>query len=159
MIMHFEWWHWALTGIVLVLAELALPAFVVIWFGLGALVVAALLAFWPSLTLTVQLAVWLIVAMAMLGYWFRVYRRERPATLSGRSESGLVGEMGLLTCAVAPYQHGEVRLQKPMLGSDIWPCIADIELAAGERVIVLALEGSLLKVGKVTVRKNTASQG
>ncbi len=36
--MEMEWWQWAVAGIVLVLAELAVPAFVLIWFGLGALV-------------------------------------------------------------------------------------------------------------------------
>ena len=35
-----EWWHWAVAGIVLILAELAVPAFVLVWFGLGALIVA-----------------------------------------------------------------------------------------------------------------------
>lgn len=158
MSMHFEWWHWALLGIGLILAELALPVFVAIWFGLGALAVAVLLACWPALSLTAQLAVWLVVATTMLAYWFKIYRRERPATLSGRSDSGLVGEMGLLTRAVAPYQPGAVRLQKPMLGSDVWPCIADIEISAGERVVVLALKGSLLKVGKAASRKITESQ-
>ena len=31
-----EWWHWVLGGLGLVLLELALPSFFVIWFGLGA---------------------------------------------------------------------------------------------------------------------------
>jgi hypothetical protein len=34
--MHLEWWHWIVGGIALVLAELAIPSFFVIWFGLGA---------------------------------------------------------------------------------------------------------------------------
>ena len=43
--MSFEWWHWIVLGIGLVIAELAVPAFFVIWFGLGALLVGlALLA-------------------------------------------------------------------------------------------------------------------
>ena len=37
--MDFEWWHWIVLGIALVIAELAVPAFFVIWFGLGALLV------------------------------------------------------------------------------------------------------------------------
>ncbi len=37
--MQLEWWHWAVTGILLILSELAVPAFVLVWFGLGALLV------------------------------------------------------------------------------------------------------------------------
>ena len=35
--MDFEWWHWIVLGFALVIAELAVPAFFIIWFGLGAL--------------------------------------------------------------------------------------------------------------------------
>ena len=38
--MHLEWWHWVVGGIVLILAELAIPSFFIVWFGLGALLVA-----------------------------------------------------------------------------------------------------------------------
>ncbi len=31
-----QWWHWIVGGIALVVAELAVPAFYVVWFGLGA---------------------------------------------------------------------------------------------------------------------------
>ena len=50
---------------------------------------------------------------------------------------------------VAPYGRGQVRFQKPVLGSDAWDCIADEELLAGERVKVLSVEGTLLKVGRI----------
>jgi membrane protein implicated in regulation of membrane protease activity len=64
------------------------------------------------------------------------------------SDASLIGEIGLLTREVAPFQKGEVRFQKPMLGADVWPCLADEAIAAGARVKVLTVEGSLLKVGK-----------
>lgn len=146
--MQFEWWHWAVGGILLVIAELGMPGFVLIWFGLGALLVAALLAALPETGVTAQLAVWLVVSMSLLAVWFKVFRRDAHKTRIGMSGVSLVGEIGLLTHDVAPFQKGEIRLQKPMLGSDVWPCIADVALRAGERVKVLAVEGSLLKVGK-----------
>ena len=44
--MTLEWWHWEIAGLALVLLELAVPAFFVIWFGFGALLVGlALLAY------------------------------------------------------------------------------------------------------------------
>jgi hypothetical protein len=41
-----------------------------------------------------------------------------------------------------------VRFQKPVMGSDVWPCLADEVIAAGERVRVLAVDGQILRVGK-----------
>lgn len=144
-----EWWHWAVTGIVLILAELAVPAFVLVWFGLGALVLALVVAV-TSIGLTAQLAVWLALSLVMIVLWFRVFRPERYKTRVGMSEPQMIGEIGLLVHDVAPFGRGEVRFQKPLLGTDTWPCIADEEIRAGERVRVLAVEGSLLKVGRAS---------
>jgi membrane protein implicated in regulation of membrane protease activity len=147
--MEIEWWQWAVAGIVLLLAELAVPVFVLIWFGLGALVVALIVAVLPQLSITAQLSAWLVVSVALVGLWFRIFKPNFHKTRVGMSDSNLIGEIGLLTHDVAPFQNGEVRFQKPMLGTDIWPCMADEALAAGARVKVLSIEGSLLKVGRI----------
>lgn len=143
-----EWWHWAVTGIVLILAELAVPAFVLIWFGLGALVVALVVAL-GAIDFTAQLAVWLAVSVLLVFLWFKVFRPERHKTRIGMSDPAVVGEIGLLARDVAPFERGEVRFQKPMLGTDTWPCIADEAIKSGERVKVVDVEGSLLKVVKI----------
>ena len=144
-----EWWHWAVAGISLILAELAVPAFVLIWFGLGGLVVALVLAVLPQVGLTTQLFVWLAVSLALVALWFKFFKPGFHKTRVGMSDVNIIGEIGLLTHPVAPFQKGEVRFQKPMVGSDVWPCIADETIAAGARVKVLTVEGSFLKVGKI----------
>jgi membrane protein implicated in regulation of membrane protease activity len=65
------------------------------------------------------------------------------------SDPAVIGEIGLLARDVAPFERGEVRFQKPMLGTDTWPCIADEAIRSGERVKVVDVEGSLLKVVKI----------
>jgi membrane protein implicated in regulation of membrane protease activity len=147
--MQLEWWHWAVAGIVLILAELAVPAFVLVWFGLGALVVA-LLAALTAVGVTAQLAAWLVVSLLLVFLWFKVFRPETHRTRIGMSEPAMIGEVGLLARDVAPFEKGEVRFQKPLLGADTWPCIADEAIKAGERVRVVAVEGSLLKVGRTS---------
>ena len=54
----------------------------------------------------------------------------------------------MLVRAVEPFGKGEVRFQKPLMGSEVWPCLSDEALAAGERVRVQAVDGQLLKVVK-----------
>jgi membrane protein implicated in regulation of membrane protease activity len=147
--MQLEWWHWAVTGIVLILAELAVPAFVLIWFGLGALLVALVVAV-ATIGVTAQLAVWLVVSVLLVFLWFKVFRPERYRTRIGMSAPAMIGEVGVLTQPVAPFGRGEVRFQKPLLGADVWPCMADEEITAGTRVKVVAVEGSLLKIGRTS---------
>ncbi|MFA7269604.1 MAG: NfeD family protein [Sterolibacterium sp.] len=147
--MQFEWWHWAVAGIVLILAELAVPAFVLVWFGLGGLLVALLIAVLPEIGMTAQLSIWLVVSVAMVVLWFRLFKPNIHKTRVGMSDANVIGEIGLLTHEVAPFQKGEVRFQKPMVGSEVWPCMADEAIPVGARVKVLTVEGSFLKVGKI----------
>lgn len=146
--MNLEWWHWAVGGIALILLELAIPAFFVIWFGLGALLVAAIVLLAGDLSLTAQLALWMLASIAMTVLWFKVFDRRRHKTLAGTASGDVIGEIGLLVGAVEPFGRGKVRFQRPILGADEWACLAEQSIPAGERVRVIAIEGSLLKVAK-----------
>lgn len=141
-----QWWHWVVFGIALTLAELAIPSFFIVWFGLGALLVGLLLVVVPELSLTAQLALWTLASIAMVALWFRVFRPGLQRTRIGQSDGEIIGEAGLLVADVAPYSRGRARFQKPLLGSEEWACIADEEIAAGQRVRVVSVEGSFLKV-------------
>lgn len=143
-----EWWTWIVGGIFLMLVELVITSFYIIWFGLGALLVGLLMLFMPDITLTAQIAVWTLASLVMVVLWFRVFKQSRHKTLVGTSEGEVMGEIGLLVGAVAPFERGKVRFQRPLLGSDEWVCLADAAIAAGERVKVVAVEGSYLKVSK-----------
>ncbi|NWG30974.1 MAG: NfeD family protein [Rhodocyclaceae bacterium] len=146
--MDLAWWHWAVGGIVLIVAELVVPSFVLIWFGAGALVVALAVAL-ADLTLTAQLGLWLIVSLVLVAAWFKVFKPGMHKTRIGMADADVIGEVGLLVRDVAPFEKGEVRFQKPLLGDDVWTCIADEAIKSGERVRVVAVEGSFLKVERV----------
>jgi membrane protein implicated in regulation of membrane protease activity len=145
--MNPEWWHWVVGGIVLILAELVVPSFFIVWFGLGALLVG-LLALAFELSVTAQLATWTLASLAMVVLWFRVFKQSFIKTRAGTADGEAIGEIGLLVSAVAPFERGKVRFQRPVLGSEEWACLADTAIAAGERVKVISIEGSFVKVGK-----------
>lgn len=142
------WWHWLVAGIALVLAELAIPAFFVIWFGAGALLVGAAAFFIRDLSLAEQIALWILASLAFAFAWFRVFRTGAHKTRIGMAGGEAVGEAGLAVTPVVPFEKGRVRFQKPLLGADEWVCIADEPIAAGERVFVISVEGSFLKVAR-----------
>jgi inner membrane protein len=147
--MQLETWQWVVGAVAMAMLELAIPAFVLIWFALGALLVALVLLVAPKLGLTWQLTIWLVASVAMVYSWFKVFKPNRHKTRIGTADANVIGEVGLLARDVEPFTKGEVRFQKPLLGTDTWPCMADSAIAAGERVKVIAVEGSMLKVDKV----------
>jgi len=146
--MTLEWWHWEIAGLALVLLELAVPAFFVIWFGFGAMLVGLVLLLAPGLALSAQIGVWVLASVAMTVLWFRVFKRSQHKTLVGTAAGEVIGEIGLLVSAVAPFERGKVRFQRPVLGAEEWACVAEVAIAAGERVRVLSVEGSYVKVAK-----------
>ena len=146
--MTLEWWHWEIAGLALVLLELAVPAFFVIWFGFGAMLVGLVLLLAPGLALSAQIGVWVLASVAMTVLWFRVFKRSQHKTLIGTAAGEVIGEVGLLVSAVAPFERGKVRFQRPVLGAEEWVCMAESAIAAGERVRVVSVEGSYVKVAK-----------
>lgn len=145
--MQLEWWYWIVGGIALIIAELVVPSFFIVWFGLGALLVG-LLSLLLDLSLNAQLFTWTISSIGMVVLWFRVFKQGFVKTRSGTADGEVIGEIGLLVAAVAPFERGKVRFQRPVLGSEEWVCLADGAIAAGERVKVTAIEGSFVKVSK-----------
>ena len=146
--MTLEWWHWEIAGLALVLLELAVPAFFVIWFGFGAMLVGLVLLLAPGLALSAQIGVWVLASVAMTVLWFRVFKRSQHKTLVGTAAGEVIGEIGLLVSAVAPFERGKVRFQRPVLGAEEWACVAESAIAAGQRVRVVSVEGSYVKVAK-----------
>ena len=146
--MMIEWWHWAVLGVGLMVTELLLPTMVLVWFGLGALLVALVHFLFPNVGLTIELLLWIVTSIALVVLWFKVFKPHQHKTLSGRSSAQAVGEVGLLVSNVEPFQKGRVRFQTPLFGSDVWECVADEAIHAGERVKVVSVEGSILKITK-----------
>ena len=143
------WWHWAVLGFVLIVAELILPSFVIIWFGLGGFLVALALGIAPALPLTAQILIWTASSVLMTFLWFRVFKRNQHKVLFGRASAQLVGEVGMVVTDVAPFKSGRVRFQKPFVGSEIWDCRAEEDIVTGTRVRVESVDGNVVTVKKL----------
>ena len=142
--MEMQWWIWLVFGIALILLELVLPTFFILWFGIGAVLVSLISLAAPSLQLDMQVLLWVLMSSVTTALWFKLFRRKQP-DVRWTVES-VIGEMGLLTAGVSEFQKGRVRFQKPILGNEEWTCIADSEIAAGERVRLTAIEGNIARV-------------
>jgi len=144
--MDLAWWHWIAGGILLTLMELAIPAFFLIWFGLGAILVGLIMLALP-LSLAAQFTLWAITSSAMVLFWFRFFKNP-DRTKSGIAKEAFLGEVGMITKDVSELHKGEIRFQKPILGAEAWPVIADETIKAGERAHIVDVIGQTLKVSK-----------
>lgn len=142
--MGVQWWHWIVLGFFLCLSELLVPAFVLVWLGLAALILGTIMLLIPF-SLTAQLFLWAALSAALVFVWLRIFKTSNKTTRAGSSDS-FVGETGILVNGIEPFQRGEVMFQRPVLGSDRWSCIADVHLEASSHVRVVAIEGACLKV-------------
>lgn len=146
--MQILWWHWVVLGIVLMLLELAVPSFFLVWFGLGALIVGGLLVVSPSIPFAFQVLGWTASSLLFVWLWFKVFKPSLYKSRAGMARGSLIGEVGLVTRDIRPYEKGQIRFQKPILGDEVWESVADDEIRVGERVRVLEVEGNTLKVSR-----------
>lgn len=144
--MDMQWWIWLVFGVALILLELLLPTFFILWFGIGAVLVALAALVVPSLHLDMQVLLWVLFSSVTTLLWFKIFRRKKPDVRW--TADSVIGEVGLLTAAVSEFQKGRVRFQKPILGSEEWICVADSEIAVGERVRLTAIEGNTARISR-----------
>lgn len=132
-------WGWALAGLALAIAEALIPGLFLVWFGLAALALAAVLAV-VSLTWPVQLLAFAVLALAAAGLGRRLTRHDRSA-LNQRGHD-LVGRTFTLD---SPITQGTGRLRQ---GDTSWR-ITGPDLPAATRVRVVGLDGTTLMVERV----------
>ncbi len=144
-----EHWHiWVIAGIVLLIAEIFTPGFVLACFGVACLVAAIFAAF--DLGLTVEVIVFCVASVVAFFavrplFAKRFYRSDDEATKT--NVDALVGKVGMVAERIDP----DVNVGRVVLGGDNWRAIsvdgAVIELS--EKVEVVRVEGTKLFVKKV----------
>ena len=151
------YWHWLVLGMILIIAEIFVPSFTILWFGLGAIVVALILLVFPNMSLAWQLAVWAVSSSVLTFLWFKFIKHLMPdRTKAGVAREAVLGESGIVTRAPTEKTHGTVRFTMPILGSDEWPFISEKPVAVGDRVAIVEISGNTLIVEeKNPVSKNS----
>lgn len=141
-------WHWAVIGMLLMIGELFIPSFAMLWFGVAALVTALLLWAVPMGLLS-QVVIWLGLSIVACILWFRLIQpRIKTRTKAGLGGSVIVGEIGMIVSPVMANGLGVVRFSVPKVGAAEWACrtLDGRPIEVGTRVIVTAVMGNELIV-------------
>lgn len=138
--LHYGWWIFA---VVLILAELMMPGYFMLWVGIAAAVVGVLLLILPDLSFLTQTAAFVLLSIvSCYCYW----RFVRPVTvgpsdqpLLNRRAEQFIGKRYVLDSAIV-NGSGKVRV-----GDSPW-LASGPDLPAGATVEVIAVDGTTLKV-------------
>jgi inner membrane protein len=145
--MDLMWWHWVTLGLGLIALEMLVSTFFLLWFGLGAFITGLATALMP-LSFTAQLLIWTLASVTMVAVWMK-YFKSPDHTHAGQAKEGVLGIIGLVTRPVTDIGSGEILFQRPVLGADRWPAVADAPIAAGERARVVDVLGQTLKITQI----------
>jgi len=139
------WWGWLVLGLLLCGAELLLPGgFYLLFFGVGALSVGALLLFGLALPIWLQWLLFSAVPVALL-VTLRSRLMGSLAVPEGDVDDALVGEWVTCSAAVAAHREGSGELR-----GSVWSVhnCGELALAPGERCRVERVVGLTLHVRK-----------
>jgi membrane protein implicated in regulation of membrane protease activity len=144
------YWHWIVFGIALMLTEMFLASFFVLWFGAAAVVIGGLVFLFPDMATTWQIFLWTILSSVLALAWFKYLKPlSIDKTKAGLSREALVGEIGQVLSPPNGEKRGTLRFPAPLLGSDEWSFISQDVVASGDRVTVTDFSGNALIVKKL----------
>ena len=135
---------WFLCGLILLLAEFIIPGFVIIFFGIGAWVVALLLWLNVEISFTSQLFIFLassLVSLAAFRKYGTPYFRGKVSQVDTTSFDDIKGEKATVTSDIEPKIGGKVEFHGTQ-----WNAEADARIPKGSVVEVLERDNLTLKV-------------
>ncbi len=134
---------WFILGVVCFLLEMALPGFIVFFFGVGAWCTAV--ACWLTpVGLNGQLVIFLVGSLLSLFALRGLLRRTFLGSSShGEEMSGVAqhGETAEVAVAIVPPAEGKVRYS-----GTLWRATAEEEIPIGEVVTILSQDGLVMHV-------------
>lgn len=144
------YWHWIIFGIALMLTEMFLASFFVLWFGAAAVVIGGMVFLFPDMPATWQIFLWTLLSCALALAWFKYLKPlSIDKTKAGLSREAFMGEIGQVLTPPNGEKRGTLRFPAPLMGSDEWLFISQDAVVSGDRVTVTDFSGNTLIVKKL----------
>ncbi len=151
--MNWLWIPWTVLGLILIVAEVFTPGFVLLWFGIGALA-AAFAGLVGIDSLAIQFAIFAVVSIVLTAasrtIFVNYFSREKTGDSLRTGADALPGKIGtVVSSSRGALNEGAVKV----FGSTwtAYPAEGEEPLEAGERVRVERMEGASLYVRRVEI--------
>ena len=136
---------WTLVGLALMFLELMLPGLIVLFFGIGALIVAAV-CFFAEISFNWQLVIFIVSSLTLLVVLRGLLRKafkglSSSSTGAEGNLSEFIGERAIVKQTITPQRPGKVEFH----GSN-WSATAEGTIEEGTTVEITAQNNITLKV-------------
>lgn len=138
---HYLWW---ILAVLLIAGEMLLPGYFLLWIGLAAAAMGALLWLVPSLSVLAQALLFGVLAFAACLAYARLLRPKLERRTAGAERLNRRGEqmIGQRYELIEPIVNGR---GKARVGDGQW-LVSGPDLPLGSTVEVIAVDGSTLQV-------------
>ncbi len=141
--------YWLVIGVMLFFLEMAVPGFILFFFGMGA-VVTALAAWMTPISVAWQLALFICTSLVLV-LGLRKFLQNKfftPVEKEGRADLDVVrvipGDKGVVSMTIVPPAEGRIKYS-----GTSWRASADEQIEAGEIVAVVYQKDLVVHVEKI----------
>lgn len=147
----WTWIVWTVLGVILIVAEVFTPGFVLLWFGIGALA-AALAGLVGISSLPLQFLIFALVSITLTAasrtIFVNYFSREREGSDLKMGVDALPGKVGTVVSSSKGALHeGAVKVYGSTWTA--YPAEGEEPLEAGERVTVERVQGASIYVRRI----------
>jgi len=135
-------WIWLAAVVLFLILELATPAFFFICFSVGA-IAGGVMAYIAPEAYYWQLAVFALATIALIPVARRFADRIGGKQSKPTNIDRLIGKTAVVIKPITTTDHGQVRLD-----GEKWNAVADVDIGANEKVTILEVTGTKLRVEK-----------
>ena len=141
--------YWLIIGVMLFFLEMAVPGFILVFFGLGALV-TALAAWLAPISIAWQLALFICTSLVSLfGFRKSIQNKWFAATpKDGQADEDVLyvvpGGKGVVSMTIAPPAEGRIKYS-----GTSWRASADERIDEGEIVAIVRQKDLVMHVEKI----------
>ena len=145
------WILWAVLGVILIIAEIFTPGFVLLWFGIGALA-AAFAGLVGISSLTLQFLIFIIVSVGLTAasrtIFVNYFSREKTGSDLKTGVDAMPGQIGtVVSSSRGALNEGAVKVYGSTWTA--YPAEGEDPLEAGERVTVERVQGASIYVRRI----------
>ena len=139
---------WFIVGLVFLVLELMAPGLVIVFFGIGAWIVAAICLLIP-ISLNTQLIIFIVssaLVLLALRNKFKTLFHGHTSDIQNQNKDmdDFIGQRAVVKETIIPHRSGKVEFN-----GSLWNADAAEEIAVGEDVQVVGRDNLRLKVKKI----------
>ncbi len=125
---------WFLVGVAFLIAEMIMPAFILIFFTAGCWI-AAIVVWLFDIELTKQILIFLVASLTLLftlrKYSMKIFKGKTQDDIDDHYTDSKIGKTAIVTIKIAPNMPGEIKV----MGS-FWRATANEDIEEGISVLI-----------------------